>query len=84
MLIDLIVRHVHLRTFRNDEGEDDLFRTRPMALQQNGPDSRQDQFPNGMTSSSSLLFELPIKRSGNINCGANRIAFHKCIVSYVP
>ena len=77
MFIDLLVRHVHLRAFRNDEGEDDLFGTRPMALPQNNLDSRQDQFPDRMTLNSSLLLELPVKRGRNINRGTNRITFHK-------
>ena len=77
MLIDLLVGYLHLWTFRNNERKDHRFGTRPMALQENNPDSRQDQFPNGMTSSRSLLLELPIKRSGNINGGANRIGFHE-------
>jgi hypothetical protein len=77
VLTDLLVRHVHFRVFRNDEGEDDPFGTRPMAFPQNNLDSRQDQFPDRMTLSSSPLLELPVKRGRNINNRTNRITFNK-------
>ena len=60
MFIDLFVGHIHLRSFGIDEREPHLLWAWALALQEDSPDPRQNQLPDGMTPGSSLFFQLPI------------------------
>jgi hypothetical protein len=84
VFINPFVGEVYFRAFGNDEGEPHSFWTRSLTLQQDAPDSRENQLPDGATSRSRLCFQLPVQGGWNIDGCANRILFHTVIIPLMP
>ena len=84
VFIDSFVAYFHLRAFGNDKGEVYSLWTRALSLQQNALNASQNQIADRMPLGGGLCFQLPIKRRRNVHRSADRIAFHKVIVSCMP
>ena len=84
MFIDLFVGHIDFRALRNDKGKPNYLRTRPLTFEEDYPDPRQNQFADRVAPRRGLLFQLPVERGRNIDCGPNRLLFHNASVPHRP
>ena len=83
VFIDLFVGEIHLWTVRDDQRELHPFRAWSLALQQNTPDSRKNQFTYGAPACSSLFFQLPVQWRWDVDRGANRVLLHERLLSHM-
>ena len=89
MFIDLFVGEIDLGPGRNDQRELHSFPARPPRLKKDALNAGENQFAHRATVCRGLRFEPTVKRSGDIDRGADAILLHKgyypmCAINMEP
>jgi len=82
--IDLFVGEVDFRALGNDKWEAHSFRAWTAALEQNAPQSSENQPADGIALRGRLFLELAVKRLRDINRRADGCPFHPSSIARVP
>jgi hypothetical protein len=84
VFIYVLVPQVDLGARRNDEREPNPFLAWPAVLEENRPDTCQDEFTDRFVCDRRFFFELAVQGRGNIHRGTDRILLHAAIIAGVP
>src|ERR1700680_799698 len=84
VFINLFVREIYLRTFRNDEREAHSFGTWALAFHESSCRASKNEFADRTSLRSGLLFQPPVEGGRNVHGGANSFFLHEGSIPHMP